>query len=152
MKRVTACHGVGRKPEDGKRLHIIELRLLSPVSRVPCFLLPNEGLTPAMDMSPTDVGYKFRSPAARQIPIPHASAWGISYMPQACISCTAPAVLSYRCVSSGTSCLPKELKFANIGILKALETFSQGTEVYCAMSIGCTAAYAAVTGRRCAAQ
>ena len=62
MKRVTARHGVGRKPEDGKRLHIIELRLLSPVSRVPYFLLPNEGLTPlAMDMSPTYVGYKFRS-------------------------------------------------------------------------------------------
>ena len=59
---------------------------------------------------------------------------------------------SYRCISSGTSCLPKELKFANIGILKALETFPQGTEVYCAMSIGCTAAYAAVTGRRYAAQ
>ena len=51
-------------------MHIIELRFLSPVSRVPCFLLPYEGLAPlAMDMSPTDVGYKFRSPAARQIPI-----------------------------------------------------------------------------------
>ena len=59
---------------------------------------------------------------------------------------------SYRCMSSGTSCLPKEQKFANIGILKALETFSQGTEVYCAMTIGCTAAYAAVTSRRYAAQ
>ena len=68
MKRVTACHGVGRKPEDGKRLHIIELRLLSPVSRVPYFLLPNEGLTPlAMDMTPTNVGYKFRSPTARKL-------------------------------------------------------------------------------------
>ena len=68
MKRVTACHGVGRKPEDGKRLHIIELRLLSPVSRVPYFLLPNEGLTPlTMDMSPTGVGYKFRSPTARKL-------------------------------------------------------------------------------------
>mgnify|MGYP003538519836 CR=1 FL=1 len=69
MKRVTACHGVGRKPEDGKRLHIIELRLLSPVSRVPYFLLPNEGLTPlAMDMSPTYVGYKFRSLALANCP------------------------------------------------------------------------------------
>ncbi len=68
MKRVTACHGVGRKPEDVKRLHIIELRLLPPVSGVPCFLLPNEGLTPlAMDMSPTNVGYKFRSPTARKL-------------------------------------------------------------------------------------
>ena len=54
---------------------------------------------------------------------------------------------SYRCMSSGTSCLPKELKFANIGILKALETFSQGKEINCAMAIGCTAAYAAVTSR-----
>ena len=69
MKRVTACHGVGRKPEDGKRLHIIELRLLSPVSRVPYFLLPNEGLAPlAMDMSPTYVGYKFRSLALANCP------------------------------------------------------------------------------------
>ena len=32
---------------------------------------------------------------------------------------------SYRCISSGTSCLPKELEIANIGILKALETFSK---------------------------
>ena len=41
---------------------------LSPVSRVPYFLLPNEGLAPlAMDMSPTDVGYKFRSPTARKL-------------------------------------------------------------------------------------
>ena len=65
---MTACHGVERKPEDGKRLHIIELRLLSPVSRVPYFLLPNEGLTPlAMDMSPTNVGYEFRSPTVRKL-------------------------------------------------------------------------------------
>ena len=79
-------------------------------------------------------------------------------MPQACISCTAPAVLSlsvatsYRCMSSGTPCLPNEQEFANIGILNAQETFSQGKEAYCAMSIGCTAAYAAVTSRRYAAQ
>ena len=64
---MTACHGVGRKPEDGKRLHIIDLRLLPPVSRGPYFLLPNEGLTPAMDMSPTDVGYKFRYAGARKL-------------------------------------------------------------------------------------
>ena len=53
---------------------------------------------------------------------------------------------------SGTSYLPNELYFANIGILNAQETFSQEKEVYCAMSIGCTAAYAAVTSRRYAAQ
>lgn len=35
---------------------------------------------------------------------------------------------------------------------QGLRSISQGTEVYCAMSIGCTAAYAAVTGRRYAAQ
>ncbi|MBP3500046.1 MAG: hypothetical protein J6J97_08165, partial [Akkermansia sp.] len=47
----------------------IELRLLSPVSRVPYFLLPNEGLAPlAMDMSPTYVGYKFRSLALANCP------------------------------------------------------------------------------------
>ncbi|MBP3499803.1 MAG: hypothetical protein J6J97_06930, partial [Akkermansia sp.] len=56
----------------------IELRLLSPVSRVPYFLLPNEGLAPlAMDMSPTYVGYKFRSLAlANCPPISHLSGCG----------------------------------------------------------------------------
>ena len=180
MKRVTACHGVGRKPEDGKRLHIIELRLLSPVSRVPCFLLPNEGLTPlAMDMSPTNVGYKFRSPTARKLiaKFPslmrqregfhtcrrhvfhaqrqlcfHTAACSGIYIHRHSRCNSLSIATSYRCMSNGTSCLPKELKFATIGILKALETFSQGKEIYCALAIGCTAAYAAVTGRRCAAQ
>ena len=80
----------------------------------------------------------------------HTPEWAYLHTRFACNSLSVAT--SYRCMSSGTSCLPKELKFANIGILNALETFSQGTEVYYAMSIGCTAAYAAVTGRRCAAQ
>ena len=41
--------------------------------------------------------WEFGEPQASQIPIPHALARGISYMPLACISCTAIAVLSYRC-------------------------------------------------------
>ena len=75
MERVTACHGEGREPGDGKSLSINTAkasvtrstgsRLFLSVRGVPpdCVVLPPI----AIDMSPAKAGYEFRSADASQM-------------------------------------------------------------------------------------